>query len=42
MKQFLKIDSNLPPYMAYPRFLLDVDISETAKLVYMLLLRFVF
>ena len=38
MKQFLKVDSHLPPYMAYPRFLLDVDISETAKLVYMLLL----
>ena len=38
MAQFLKSDSNLPPYMAYPRFLQDVDISETAKLVYMLLL----
>ena len=38
MKQFLKNDSHLPPYMAYPRFLLDVDITETAKLVYMLLL----
>ena len=38
MAQFLKSDSNLPPYMAYPRFLLDVDISKTAKLVYMLLL----
>ena len=38
MRQFLKIDSHLPPYMAYPRFLLDVNISETAKLVYMLLL----
>ena len=38
MAQVLKSDSNLPPYMAYPRFLLDVDISETAKLVYMLLL----
>ena len=36
--QFLRSDSNLLPYMAYPRFLLDVDISETAKLVYMLLL----
>ena len=36
--QFLRVDSNLPPYMAYPRFLLNVDISETAKLVYMLLL----
>ena len=31
-------DSYLPPYMAYPKFLLKVDISETAKLVYMLLL----
>ena len=38
MTQFLKYDSYIPPYMAYPRFLLDVDISETAKLVYMLLL----
>ena len=38
MKQFLKNDSHLPPYMAYPRFLLDVGITETAKLVYMLLL----
>lgn len=38
MTQYLKFDSHLPPYMAYPRFLLKVDISETAKLVYMLLL----
>ena len=38
MTQYLKCDSFLPRYMAYPRFLLDVDISETAKLVYMLLL----
>ena len=38
MKQFLKIDSQLPPYMDYPRFLMAVNISETAKLVYMLLL----
>mgnify|MGYP003303079799 FL=1 len=38
MTQYLKCDSYLPKYMAYPRFLLDVDISETAKLVYMLLL----
>ena len=38
MTQYLKCDSYIPPYMAYPRFLLDVDISETAKLVYMLLL----
>ena len=38
MTQFLKADSYLPPYMAYPKFLMKVDISETAKLVYMLLL----
>ena len=38
MTQYLKCDSYLPKYMAYPRFLLRVNISETAKLVYMLLL----
>ena len=38
MTQFLMCDSYLPPYMAYPKFLMKVDISETAKLVYMLLL----
>ena len=38
MTQYLKCNSYLPRYMAYPRFLLDVNISETAKLVYMLLL----
>ena len=38
MTQYLKCDSFLPRYMAYPRFLLEVDICETAKLVYMLLL----
>ena len=36
MTQYLKFDSYLPWYMAYPRFLLEVNISETAKLVYML------
>ena len=38
MTQYLKCDSYLPKYMAYPRFLLEVDTCETAKLVYMLLL----
>ena len=38
MTQYLKCDSYLPRYMAYPRFLLDVNISETAKLIYVLLL----
>ena len=38
MTQYLKCNSYLPRYMAYPRFLLEVNISETAKLVYVLLL----
>ena len=38
MTQYLKCNSYLPRYMAYPRFLMEVNISETAKLVYMLLL----
>ena len=37
MKQLCKT-SLLPPYMAHPRFLLRMDISETAKLIYVLLL----
>lgn len=38
MTRNLYRDSLIPPYMAYPRFLLDMDISETARLVYVLLL----
>ena len=38
MTQFLTCNSCIPPYMAYPKFLLKLNISETAKLVYMLLL----
>ena len=38
MTQFLTCNSYIPPYMAYPKFLLKVNITETAKLVYMLLL----
>ena len=34
----LEKNSLLPPYLAYPRFLLKMDISETAKLIYILLL----
>ena len=34
----LTMDGKLPPYMAYPRFLLGMELSETAKLVYVLLL----
>ena len=38
MTKYLRRSSTLPPYMAYPRFLLTMQISETAKLVYVLLL----
>jgi len=38
MTQFLQKGSQIPKYMAYPRFLLSTDLSETAKLVYVLLL----
>ena len=38
MTHFLRKNSPIPAYMAYPRFLLTADLSETAKLVYVLLL----
>ena len=39
MTHFLTTDTTLPAYMAYPKFLLDmIDISETAKLIYIVLL----
>ncbi len=39
MTHFLTTDTVLPTYMAYPKFLLDMtDLSETAKLVYIVLL----
>ena len=38
MPCLLRRDSRISPYMAYPRFLLTMDISETAKLIYVLLL----
>ena len=30
MTRNLHKDSSIPPYMAYPRFLLAMDLSETA------------
>ena len=36
--QELSKETRLPPYMAYPRFLLNSDLSETARLIYILLL----
>lgn len=38
MSEFLTPSSKLPPYLAFPRFLLDMNISETAKLLYVVLL----
>lgn len=38
MTHFLTIDSKIPPYMVFPRFLLDSDLSETTKILYMILL----
>lgn len=39
MTQFLMQDSSIPPYMAFPRFLLDKDgLSVTAKILYTILL----
>ncbi len=35
---YVGLDTELPPFMPYPRFLLKMDISQTAKLLYALLL----
>ncbi len=38
MTQFLQRDSPIPRFFAYPKFLLTLDLSETSKMIYMLLL----
>ena len=38
MTDYMAVDTNLPPYFLFPWFLLDMDLSHTAKLVYALLL----
>ena len=35
---YIGADTHLPPYLPYPRFLLKMDITQTAKLLYALLL----
>ena len=35
---YIMADTKLPPYLPYPRFLLKMEISQTAKLLYALLL----
>lgn len=34
----IRADTGMPPYMMFPRFLLDLRLSETARLLYMVLL----
>jgi len=34
----MRKDTKLPPYLPYPRFLLEADMAQAAKLVYMVLL----
>ena len=38
MTQFLHRGSQIPHFYMYPRFLLTLDLSETIKMIYMLLL----
>ena len=38
MTEFLTADTSLPPYLVFPRFLLDMELNETTKLLYMILL----
>ena len=38
MTDFLTADTNMPSYMMFPRFLLDMEINETAKMLYIILL----
>lgn len=38
MMEFLTVDTRLPPYLVFPKFLLDMELNETTKLLYMVLL----
>ena len=38
ISDYLTVTTPLPQYLPYPRFLLDIDLSHTAKLLYTLLL----
>lgn len=38
MTEFLTVDTSLQPYLIFPRFLLDMELNETTKLLYMILL----
>ena len=36
--EYITVETIIPPYLPYPRFLLKMDLSQTAKLLYALLL----
>ena len=36
--EYFTPNTQLPPYLPYPRFLLDIPVSETVKIVYILIL----
>lgn len=38
MNQYITTNTEMPNYMQFPKFLLDMEINETAKLLYMVLL----
>ena len=38
MTDYMAVDSDLPPYFPYPQFLMDMRLSHTAALAYVLLL----
>lgn len=38
MTEFITENSILPNYMMFPRFLLDMELNETTKLLYVILL----
>lgn len=38
MTEYITADTIIPPFLPYPRFLLKMDVSQTAKLLYSLLL----
>ena len=38
MTDYMAVDTDLPPYFPYPKFLMDMALSHTAALTYALLL----
>ena len=38
MNQYITTNTEMPNYMQFPKFLLDIEVNETAKLLYMVLL----